>query len=42
MCGLYVYNLFDEVIEHVPGEEFEQRVIEQDGRSLMFRLTGTF
>ncbi|MDX2417064.1 MAG: TonB-dependent receptor [Xanthomonadales bacterium] len=40
--GLYLYNLFDEVIEHVPGEEFEQRVIEQDGRSLMFRLTGTF
>ena len=41
-AGLYGYNLFDEVIEHVPGEEFEQRVIEQDGRSVMFRLNGTF
>ena len=41
-AGLYVYNIFDEVIEHVPGEEFLQRVIEQDGRGLMFRLTGTF
>ena len=41
-ASLYVYNLFDEVIEHVPGEEFNQRVIQQNGRSLMFRLTGTF
>ena len=41
-AGFYVYNLFDEVIEHVPSEEFEQRVIEQDGRSVMFRLNGTF